>query len=334
VAGPCAACGWQNQDEAGYELLPRGHVLTVDVWTNYPLGNAKNAEQFTGSAWGSAGTMSVSLVDPAVCGNWEIGPAVMRGDGKLIAFGGTTDCPGSTPKIDPTDIYNASAGTWSSGPHVPSICGAGGKSPCDLADAPAALLKTGNILFAAGTGYVSASAKYGNPPTHFFEFTTTNTIVQVADPLMGASNNPSYAYNFLELPTGQILMTDFSGEAEVYTPSGTTQTSWAPSVTSISATTLAPGSSYTIDGKQLNGRSQGAMYGDDAQAATNYPIVKLVVGTHVVYCPTGSYSSYSIAVGQTGSFKFLVPASAPAGAGKLYVITNGISSAAVSVTVT
>jgi hypothetical protein len=37
--------------------------------------------------------------------------------------------------------------------------------------------------------------------------------------------------------------------------------------------------------------------------------------------------------GKPGSFQFTLPTSAPAGAGKLYVVTNGIASAAQSITV-
>src|SRR6202167_2418670 len=113
--------GGAYQDEQGYQLLPNGNVLTNDIWTYYPAGGATNAEQYvyTSGVWISAGNTPVSLVDPAKCGNWEIGPAVMRPDGTLVAFGGNTGCKGVVEK-DPTAIYNTTEGTWSAGKYVPS----------------------------------------------------------------------------------------------------------------------------------------------------------------------------------------------------------------------
>ena len=126
--------------------------------------------------------------------------------------GGNTGCV-TGAATDPVAIYDSKKNTWTSAPDVPSICGSDGATPCDLADAPAALEPNGNILFAASSGY-------GGHPTHFFEFTTGNVINQVSDPVDNASTSGAYYYNFLVLPNGQILSTDFSKVAEVYTPVG------------------------------------------------------------------------------------------------------------------
>jgi len=311
--------GAQFQDEQGYDLLPNGNVLTIDIY-----GSPDAAEQFTQSTnmWSSAGSTPVSLVDP--CGFNEIGPAVLRGP-TLVAFGGNTGC--KTPATDPTAIYNTVTQTWSSGPVVPSLCGTDGTSPCTLADAPAALLRTGSILFAASAGY-------GTAPTHFFEFTRNNSIVQVSDPLRD-SNIPSGQYNFLELPSGQIFVTNgVISPAEIYTPKGATLATYVPTITSVNST-LAPGVSYVLSGKQLNGRSQGAMYGDDAQAATNYPmlLVKNNATQHVFYAYTFAYSTMSIAANAPSSFSFLLPNNIETGASTLQVIANGVPSAPVDVTI-
>ena len=195
--------------------MPNGNVLTVDVWTNYATkGNATNAEQYSPltATWTSAGSTPVSLPDPYQCGTFEIGPAVTRGDGKVIAFGGNTGCVAGA-SADPTAIYSVATGAWSAGPDVPDLCGTNGTTSCTLADAPAALEPDGAILFAASSGF-------GQRPTHFFEFSRTNVITQVADTLLHASTSGAYYYNFLVLPNGQILSTDFSKNAEVYTPAG------------------------------------------------------------------------------------------------------------------
>jgi len=319
--------GQLYQDEQGYELLPNGNVLTIDIWTNYPNGGATNAEQYNPSTgtWTSAGNTPVSLPDPATCGNWEIGPAVVRPDGTVVAFGGNTGCV--APTADPTAIYDSSNGTWTRGPNLPAVCGSNGKTSCDLADAPAALLPNGNILFAASSGY-------GNSPTHFFEFTSANAISQVADTIDFAGSSGAYYYNFLVLPTGQILSTDFSTKPEFYTPVGSPNASWAP-VISTFPSSVSAGTTYPISGTQFNGLSQGAYYGDDAQMATNYPIVQITnSGTgHVFYAQTTGASNSSIAPGTAVSANFTVPESVETGASTLVVIANGIPSAPVSVTV-
>lgn len=338
TGAPNAGGGYQ--DEQGYELLPNGNVLTIDVWTNYPNGNATNAEQYVAasSAWTTAGDTPVSLVDPVLCGNYEIGPAVVRPDGTLVAFGGNTGCAalvkaqGTAAAADPTAIYNTKTSTWSAGPHIPAVCKATTKFPtksCTLADAPAAVLPNGNILFAASSGY-------GQIPTHFFEFGTSNTIQQVADTILFAGSSSSFYYNFLVLPNGQVLATDFSSTVELYTPAGTPKSSWAPTISSTGyPKTVTRGSSYTIRGKQFNGLSQGAYYGDDAEGSTNYPIVKIqnVASGKVVYARTAHHSTMSIAPGASASTTFSVPKSTPTGASKLFVIANGISSLPVQITV-
>ena len=321
--------GGDYQDEQGYELLPNGNVLTLDIWTNYNSGgNANNAEQYSPltAAWTSAGDTPASLVDPFACGNFEIGPAVTRGDGTVVAFGGNTGC--QAPTSDPTAIYNVKKNRWASGPDVPATCGLNGTLSCTLPDAPAALEPDGAILFAA-------SAHYGGFPTHFFEFSATNTIAQVADTLAHANDSGAYYYNFLLLPNGQILATDFTANAEVYTPTGAPIAAWAPIVKKVPAT-LAAGKTYTLTGVQLNGVSQGASYGDDYQSATNYPIVKIVnAGTgDVAYARTFDFANMSIKpMSKDNSAQFTVPPGVEKGASSLYAIANGIASTPVNVTI-
>jgi hypothetical protein len=324
------------QDEQGYELLPNGNVLTIDIWSDHysatPKANPKNAEQYSPSSgtWSSAGSTPVSLVDPAKCGNFEIGPAVLRPDGTLVAFGGNSGCV--APTADPTAIYDSAKGTWSAGPNIPALCGSGGTSSCTLADAPAAVLPDGNILF-------GASALYAVAPTHFFEYTSAtstdpNTINQVADTLFFANTSASYYYNYLVLPNGQIFTTDLSSTPELYTPTGIANASWAP-VISTAPPAIVAGATYPISGTQFNGLSQGAYYGDDVQGSTNYPIVQITnsASGHVFYGRTFDHGTMSIAPGTAGSTNFVVPANIETGPSDLVVIANGIASEPVSVAV-
>jgi hypothetical protein len=207
------------------------------------------------------------------------------------------------------------------------VCGKDGTTNCTLADAPAALLPNGNILFAASSGY-------GDRPTHFFEFTTGNTIQQVSDTLFNASTSGAYYYNFLVLPNGQILATDFSTVAEVYTPTGAPRAEWAPKITAYPEA-VNPGGIYKISGTQFNGLSQGAAYGDDVQGATNYPLVRITnqATGHVSYARTADHSTMSISPGTAGSTTFTVPGNIESGASVLVVIANGIPSAGVAITV-
>jgi hypothetical protein len=323
------------QDEQGYNLLPDGSVLTVDIWTDFDFntltatGNPTNAERYEPKSglWVPAGNTPVSLVDPYECGNYEIGPAVLRPDGTLVAFGGNTGCPAAESKADPTAIYDSRTGQWTAGPDVPSICGSNGKEPCDLADAPAAMLPNGAILFAASSGY-------GDTPTHFFEFGLDNSIKQVSDTLFYAGESGAYYYNFLVLPNGQILSTDFSRIAELYTPTAPHDGNWAPKITDYPSS-VNPGGSYKISGSQLNGLSQGAAYGDDYQSATNYPIVRITNNaTHdVVYARTIHHSTMSVAPGTRGSTTFIVPGTIETGPSELVVIANGLPSESVPITV-
>lgn len=322
--------GFNYQDEQGYELMSNGNVLTLDIWTNFATnGPAYNSEQYSPltGLWTNAGSTPVSLPDDPQCGTFEIGPAVMRGDNKLVAFGGHTGCVAATA-IDPTAVYNTAAGVWRSGASVPSVCGPASTTPCDLADAPAALEPDGSILFAASAGY-------GGNPTHFFEYSVSDKITQVGDTLLYAGISGAYYYNFLVLPNGQIFSTDFSNIAEVYTPAGKPVAGWAPKGINV-PTTLVHGQSYTVTGKQLSGVTQGAYYGDDVQASTNYPIVKIVNSAtgDVVYARTSNFSSMALSqVSKPSSAVFAVPATIETGPSQLYVVANGIPSAPVNVTV-
>jgi hypothetical protein len=291
--------------------MQNGLVLMIDT-RDPPNARAYDPAQGT---WSLVASTPVTI--PDTCGTFEIGPAVTRQDGTVVAFGGNT-CTASP--ADPTAIYNPAQNVWNQGPNVPATCGTDGATSCMLADAPAVVLPNGNVLF-------SASAGFNKRLAHFFEFTTSNTINQVPDDNF-AANAFGASYVFLMLPTGQALMTAFCSCVEFYDPSGGPNPAWAPTITT-APSCIAPNSSYVLAGTQLNGLTQGAAYGDDFQSATNYPLVQIVNNStgHVFYARTSGHSTMSIAPGQAGSTNFQVALATELGAGMLYVVANGIRSA-------
>ena len=217
-------------------------------------------------------------------------------------------------------------GTWKAGPSFPV---AGGKQ-LDVADGPAALLPNGDVL-------VAASPENYKKPISFFEFDGTN--LNAVPATSNAANLSSYDGRMLVLPTGQILFTDSTlngntPNVEIFTGAGSPNPAWAPSISSAPAT-VTHAKSYKISGVLFNGMSQGAAYGDDAQAATNYPLVRITntASGHVFYCRTFGHSSMAVASPATVSTHFHVPAGIETGAGELVVVANGIASTPVAVTV-
>jgi hypothetical protein len=89
-----------------------------------------------------------------------------------------------------------------------------------------------------------------------------------------------------------------------------------------------------LTGTLLNGISEGAAFGDDAQMNSNYPLVRLTnaVSGLVYYARTYNWSSTSVMTGSSlESTHFTMPASAPYGSYSLVVVANGISSDPVEV---
>jgi sugar lactone lactonase YvrE len=293
----------QNSEE-GWELLPNGDVLVADVW------DGTNSEVFNPSTskWTTAGS-TVATLPNRTCE--EIGPAVLRPEGSVFAVGGTSA----------TAVYTTSTGTWAAGPTIPSSYG--------VEDGPAAILPDGNVLIDVGPQ--SPCYAVGS---HFYEF-NGSTLTAVAGPSRAASD-ATYVGRMLVLPAGQILFTDGSTTVEVYTAAGTYQTAWQPTITSVASTLTAGSTSNVIKGSQFNGLSQGAAYGDDAQMATNYPLVRITnnASGDVVYCKTHNHSTMAVATGSaTVSTEFDIPRTIQTGASTLAVVANGIPSEPFAVTV-
>jgi hypothetical protein len=289
--------------ETGWVLLPDESVLEVSL-------DAPHSERYLPNPdkWVFSGNTPVNLVNYL-----ELGPDVLRPDGTVFATGAS----GHNAVYDPKrpDINR-----WSAGPDFPN--------GDDIADGPASLLPNGNVLCDTSPGYSTG-------PVTFYEF-DGKKLTQVPSP-----PNPGQSSTWgrmLVLPTGQVMFDvtdDFTIDVELYTAKGTYKKAWAPTISS-APTTVSRGQTYQISGTQFNGLSQGAMFGDDAQMATNYPLVRITNNStgHVFYARTHDHSSMGVATGsKTVSTNFDVPLGMETGAGQLVVVANGIPSDPVSVTV-
>jgi hypothetical protein len=325
--------------QEGWTLLPDGTILTVDTSIppstgefNITAGVSNIAEIFNPVTNLWASTVSTGPVldgnVPSCCVP-EMGPQILRPDGTVIAFGATPN----------TATYNYKTGNWTAGPtfpiavaSYPSSCGGSGTnySSAGAADGPGSLLTDGNVLVASSP--VNSAGNELNCSS-FFEFDGTNLNTVTGPP--DASSVPTFEMRMLLLPSGHVLFTDTTGDVEIYTPSGTYQSAWQPTITS-APTNPGQGESYTISGTQFNGLSQASAYGDDATMATNYPLVRIVNnGTgHVFYARTHDHSTMGVATGSSiVSTTFDVPTGIETGASQLFVVANGIPSAPFSVNV-
>jgi hypothetical protein len=294
--------------EEGFALVPDGSVLTVDCehGTNSELYNP------TTSSWSSAGSTIVALPNSGGLGIVpEMGPLMQRPDGTVVAFGATVH----------TSVYNTATGTWTQGPDFPNSD--------DMADGPASLLPDGNVLVYTSPGVFSGTGS-------FYEF--NGTTFTAAPATAKSATKQSWQARQLLLPSGQILWDIADGatkDVELYSSPGTISAAWRPTISSVPSS-LTRGSSYVISGTQFNGLSAANAYGDDAQMATSYPLVRILNLTtkHIFYARTHNHSTMGIATGSTTvSTTFDVPAAAETGASAIFVVANGIPSKGRQVTI-
>jgi hypothetical protein len=301
---PTGANKFDENDEEGWVLLPNGKVLCVDAYLDVNDPNGTNSELYdpTSGSWSTAGSTVVQLWDPH--GSYEEGPGVLRPDGTVFWTGANGDGAGHT------SIYSLSSQTWTPGPDFPGNL--------DVADGPAALLPDGNVL-------VSASPLIFQNGVEFFEWNGSTLTEVPAVP--NSPTDSSWYGRMLVLPTGQVLYTDGSADVEIYNSTGSPYPGIAPSAV-ITTAILSRGSTIKLQGKKFNGASQTNFYGDDAQAATNYPIVRITnISTgHVFYCRTHDHSTMAVGYNGPTYTQVDIPSNMETGASYLEVVVNGIAS--------
>jgi len=295
-------------DEGGYTLLPSGKVLMVDAWNAGCSGN-KSSELFdpTTDTWSCGPATPTQLWDSS---GHELGPAILMHTGKVFQVGATNS----------TAVYNPKTNKWAAGPTP-----AGGLTGYD---APGSLEPNGKVLVMLGP------SGFGNG-CQFMEYApSTNTLANTVNPA-DCPSDPSFVGHLMILPTGQIMFTDFSGFVEIYTPAPGVDSNAKPSISFGGLVNLSSGAKNDVlDGYQLNGLGQNNAYGDDYQADTDFPLVRLtsVADGTVHYAFTHDDSSHSIAPKAFGSTMFDLPVLTP-GFYDLVAVVNGIASNTIRVNI-
>lgn len=312
--------------EESWVLLADGTVLTVNCF-----GHPKS-EKFgpSANAWIRDADVSVDLVEDA---SKEIGPGVVLPDGRAFYVGATGKTALYTPPAQPDQ-----QGSWAIGPDLPMS----GNLKQGTKDGPGCLLVTGNVLIAIGP--VDGVADDYLPPTSFVEFDGVN-VNAVAD--RPHSDHPVGDGHMLLLPTGDIMhVLQDDTNYYAYTGYGQPQDAWRPTIQTCPAM-IVPGSTISIAGTQFNGLSQAVGYGDDASAATNYPLVRIRnrASGHVRYCRTFDHTTADdngatvTSMGVATAAKVIttnaaVPHDIELGDSDVFVVANGIESLPSGATVT
>jgi len=308
-----------SSDEEGWVMLSDGSVLTYDIFKSIETGGgyaerydpATNTWSSISPGDGTASGVIPQLSSPAV--GYELGPLVRLHDDRIFVIGATGR----------TALYTPSTNTWAAGPDVIGTLG-GNPAFFGADDAPAAVLPSGHVLFAADAG--PTVGVFGNP-TQLFDFDPdTDTISAVPAPTTDLAFVPAYVNRMLILPTGQVIFSDTDMQLFLYTPAGSAPNLLRPRVEGIK---YNGGGVFTLSGQQLNGQNAGSNYGDDVETDQNYPIVSLSDKFgHVFYARSANWSTTGVG---TKTFRetvnFTLPSSlVTPGVYKVTVSGAGISS--------
>jgi hypothetical protein len=284
-----------SSDEASWVKLPDDSILTVD-----PYG--QNCQRYLPA-------LNIWIEDqPTPTNMWsgnggEIGASLLQTNGTVLYFSGENE----------SEIYTQSPlggtnfGSWAPGPNIPNNL--------VMRDAPAAMLANGKILLDFETAT-------NDKPSYIYEYDEDTQ----AFTLIHTNNHQiSDESSMLDLPDGTVLYND-TGTVFVYQPDPSPITAGKPTIQSVSW--KADGSLH-LTGTLFNGISQGAMYGDEFQQDSNYPLVRFTSGSSVYYGFSYNWGSTSV---QTGSRIMTTEVAVPLavlnfpGQWSLQVVANGNAS--------
>ena len=303
-AGPILTNANANTDEQSWVKLPDDSILTFD--------SSLQSQRFIPSLnqWITDTNLPVQLYDAF---GGEIGAGFLLPNGRAFYLGAN----GNTVLYVPTGDTNQ--GSWIIGPPITNSQAA--------PDAAAAMMANGKILCAVSPVPTSKPGLF-TVPTTFYEYDysvgSIGSFTQVKAPNGTFTNaGPTYNTRMLDLPDGTVLFTDGNSQLYVYQPTTPPIAAGKPVISFISQN---GDGSYHLTGTGLNGISQGASYGDDAQMDSNYPLVQVTDGAgNVFYVLSYGWSSTGVRTGNAQVSTEFVTGLAP-GAYAVRVVVNGNSS--------
>jgi Kelch motif len=269
---------------------------------------------FNESGWINASFGAVPILSNQAEGS-SFGPELLLPDGRVFVAGANGQ----------TAFYNSATGVWSSGPMLPTWNFNGAPTQLAMANGPGAVLPNGDVLLALSP-IVNGTTATG--PAFLYEFNpNTNVFTDVTPPgSFGDQSNVTAYVHMLVLPSGQVLITNLSANPAIYTPLGTANAAWQPTITSL---VNNGDGAYTLTGTQLNGLDEGASSGGNAQMAENYPLVRLTdtANGDVYYATTSNWSSVGVATGsELETVDVVLSAALGNDPYSLVVVANGIAS--------
>jgi hypothetical protein len=298
-----------NQNEASWIKLPDDSILTI------PIFSTAQTERYNPALnqWIQDADVGTGLYSA----NGEIGAGFLLPDGRAMFLGGT----GHTAIYTPTG--NTNQGAWAQGPEIPDSR--------VMRDSPAAMMVNGKILC------VFTPPAPGDSPSYFYEYDymagTNGSFTPTSSPGNNTVGSPdsntsiSDNHRMLDLPDGSVLYTNNGDDLWAYQPDGSALASAKPVISNIHG---SAGGSYHLSGTGLNGISQGAFFGDDAQMDSNYPLVRITDGNgNVTYARTYNWSSTSVMTGNrpvSTEFTLTNSVNQAAGPYSLVVVANGVAS--------
>jgi hypothetical protein len=312
-----------RSDEEAWVKLANGSLMTYDVFygvqQNQGYAEIWNPKTNTwsgrspadGTASGTLPLLSLSTV------GYEMGPTIkLRSPTRkgAVLFVGANGH---------TAIYNEADLTWTQTPDLLDNLN-GQQILFGADDAPGAEFPSGHVLVAADTGPTNGTF---SPPTHLFDFDPalkTFKPVQPAFPDANYWNIPCYEATMLMLPTGELLIGNSSSQLYVYKPDGKADNKSRPVFESLH---YDGGGKFTLSGRQLNGVSAGASYGDDSEMDENYPIVNFRDAQgNVFYARTTNWSNTGVGRHGVETVSLTLKAGMPKGDYQLTAVGAGIGS--------